>query len=435
MTDRRAPTRPPEPQAAPPGERNTGELAGGSTGPRPRRSALLARRRRRRVLATGAIAAVLGVGTAVVAGFMWADGQLGRRKAAGSSRSAVVGEVLRPAADVTLVYGTVEDGEASSVRWITLLGLDPASEEGLVVYVPAHTAAEVPGRGLLPLADAFRGGGAALQRVSVENLLGIQVDRSVELSEEAARRLFGAIEPLRVDVPVEVRVAEEDGDARFVLAAGPQELSAEGLVDLLYDVGLDGDDAELGSRHLAFWQAYLESEPARTRLLGALGEPQADVRVSDGSPAELRSALASLGDLPASRRVLAVLPVEQAGAGDEQLFVVDPSAARDLLGTRVSDISGTGVAVQVLNGNGEPGVGAEVGVRLVEAGFRVVLSGNARRLDYDETLVITYDRSAEGLELAERARDLLGVGEVQVAAQSQGIVNLTIVVGKDYLRR
>jgi hypothetical protein len=64
----------------------------------------------------------------------------------------------------------------------------------------------------------------------------------------------------------------------------------------------------------------------------------------------------------------------------------------------------------------------------------VILSGNARNLDYETTLIVTYDDSPDGIALAERARDLLGLGEVQVSGQQQGIVDLTIVIGKDFLR-
>jgi polyisoprenyl-teichoic acid--peptidoglycan teichoic acid transferase len=92
------------------------------------------------------------------------------------------------------------------------------------------------------------------------------------------------------------------------------------------------------------------------------------------------------------------------------------------------------VRVQILNGNGVPGIGQDVARKLVGQGFRLILSGNAQRLDYRKTLVITYENSEQGIALAERARDLIGVGEVQVSAQEQGIVDLTIVVGKDYLR-
>jgi hypothetical protein len=92
------------------------------------------------------------------------------------------------------------------------------------------------------------------------------------------------------------------------------------------------------------------------------------------------------------------------------------------------------VRVQVLNGNGVPGIGEEVAARLQGEDFRVILSGNAQRLDYRKTLIVTYDESPQGQKQAERAQDLLGVGEVQVSAQGQGIVDLTIVVGKDFVR-
>jgi ABC-type uncharacterized transport system substrate-binding protein len=48
---------------------------------------------------------------------------------------------------------------------------------------------------------------------------------------------------------------------------------------------------------------------------------------------------------------------------------------------------------------------------------------------------VSYDQSDAGLQTAERAQRLLGVGEVQVSSQGQGIVDLTIVVGKDFLRK
>jgi hypothetical protein len=92
------------------------------------------------------------------------------------------------------------------------------------------------------------------------------------------------------------------------------------------------------------------------------------------------------------------------------------------------------IRVQILNGNGVPGIGQQVAELLVGEGFRVILSGNAQRLDHQKTLIITYDSSAEGMASATRAQELLGVGEVQVSAQEQGIVDLTIVVGKDFPR-
>ena len=96
---------------------------------------------------------------------------------------------------------------------------------------------------------------------------------------------------------------------------------------------------------------------------------------------------------------------------------------------------GTAARVQVLNGNGVPGIGQEVAQRLVGEGFRVILSGNSRNLNTRQTRIVSYDESVAGLRTAERAQRLLGVGEVQISSQGQGIVDLTIVVGRDFLRK
>jgi hypothetical protein len=198
-------------------------------------------------------------------------------------------------------------------------------------------------------------------------------------------------------------------------------------------VGLDGDDAELGGRHLAFWQALLDrfgNDPdALARPFGGAEEHV------DGAAEASGAILRALAALPSFERDLAVLPVVQVGAGGEELYELREEG-RALLASLVdpSASSETRVRVQVLNGNGAPGIGARAGEALVESGFRIVLSGNAGRLDYAETLVIAHDSSPEGIDAARRARDLLGVGRVQVAAEPQGIVDVTVVIGKDFLR-
>jgi hypothetical protein len=75
---------------------------------------------------------------------------------------------------------------------------------------------------------------------------------------------------------------------------------------------------------------------------------------------------------------------------------------------------------------------------LIGEGFQVVLTGNAPGFPgrtYPHTLIITYDPSSQGQARADRARRLLGVGKVQISEQQQGIVDLTIVVGKDFPRK
>jgi hypothetical protein len=85
--------------------------------------------------------------------------------------------------------------------------------------------------------------------------------------------------------------------------------------------------------------------------------------------------------------------------------------------------------VIVLNGNGVPGIGELVAEKILPGGFRVAVSENASSFDHAETLVVV--GSAGDVDIAERVRDLLGVGSVSVSVGS-GIAPVTIVVGKDF---
>jgi hypothetical protein len=206
---------------------------------------------------------------------------------------------------------------------------------------------------------------------------------------------------------------------------------------LLYTVGLDADDVDLGARHAAFWSAlFTQFEDEPEELAAAVEQAGGALEESDATAADVAALLERLARLPAPDRTLTSLPVTPVSVGGGELFQTDSEDVvafmRDTLGIEPS--TAQEARVQILNGNGEPGIGREVAELLVGNGFRVVLTGNAPRLDYKKSLVVTYDASPEGTALAEKAKELLGVGKVQVSAQAQGIVDLTIVVGKDFLR-
>ncbi|MEA2452103.1 MAG: polyisoprenyl-teichoic acid--peptidoglycan teichoic acid transferase [Actinomycetota bacterium] len=398
----------------------------------PRREALKSRRaqaRRRRVTGGGVAAIVAGLLAAGGIAYLATDGEpvdTPRPQPSVAGKDSVTS---------TLVFGTREQG--GGALWLTLLTYDNETESGSVVYIPAHTAVEVPGRGLQGLGAALESGGPPLLLVSTENLLGIDIDSYLEISDRDARVLFEATGPLSVDVPSEVKIAIGNDRARLLFDAGQQQLGASFLVQLLYIRGLDSDDIDLGGRHLAFWDALFDSfadDPDNlAAAVKAAGGSLVESDVDVGQHAKL---LATLAGLDIGQRTLTTLPVQQVSVGGSELY----QANRDEIAALMDDLlSGASspqkeIAVQVLNGNGVPGIGQEVAAKLIAAGFRVVLTGNARRLNYEKTLVITYDDSEEGQALAERARKLIGVGEVQISGQSQGIVALTIVIGKDFLR-
>lgn len=408
----------------------------GTDVPGPRRARLEGerRRRRRKELARGAVAAAVAavVGVAGVISIMSRDDA-----PAPAPGVAAKGADAKDTITTTLVFGTRERRPDAAPVWIALLSTDSATGRCSVIYIPAHTATGVPGRGLLAVGDALESGGVPLLLLAAETLLGTPVDRYLELSDADAAVLFAETGPLTVDVPDDVRVGAGPGQARLLFTAGPQRLGPEFLVDLLYVKGLDTDDVELGARHVAFWTSLLEAFAFDAGGLGeAVERAGAAVGETDATSDELARLFERLAAAAPEERTVALLPVRQVGVGGSELYQVDEDEVEEFLAETVGAraVAGREVRIQILNGNGSPGVGQLVAERLGGEGFRVILSGNARRLNYRETLVITYDRSPKGLDLAEKTRDLIGVGEVQVAAQSQGIVDLTIVVGKDFLQ-
>jgi hypothetical protein len=92
--------------------------------------------------------------------------------------------------------------------------------------------------------------------------------------------------------------------------------------------------------------------------------------------------------------------------------------------------SPTPVSAIVQNGSGEPGVGEAVAVRIIPAGFRVVLSQNAEKFDVTRTEVFANGAAHE--EEARAIKAALGVGRVRVSAVPSNVGDITIVVGKDF---
>ncbi|MGH2734179.1 MAG: LCP family protein [Actinomycetota bacterium] len=399
----------------------------------PRRKALEQKRRQRKQRSLKGTGVLVVLGLIVVGGLAFfgaraITGDGARSETTGGAGSAETLQTL-------LVIGTQEES-GSAASWMNLLAYDSATGEGAAVYLPAHTAVEVPGRGLTGVGEAFDSGNASLLQVSVENLLGISIDHYLELSSGDSQILFNQLGDLEIDIPGEVRIPAGASQARVLFNEGAQIVPPDLLDDFLFTIGLDGDEAELGNRHLAFWDGLFETFAGRDADLASAVEGAGPALTeSDLSPAEQSRFLQSLAGLEEVERHLTVLPVQQEIVGDAELYSTDEEEIESFVETVLGEQSGGGdeTRVQILNGNGAPGVGQAVADRLVGQGYEVVLSGNANRLDYQDTLIITYDDSEESRAGAEEVKELLKVGEVQVSVQQQGIVDLTIVVGKDFL--
>lgn len=122
-----------------------------------------------------------------------------------------------------------------------------------------------------------------------------------------------------------------------------------------------------------------------------------------------------------------VLPTKVSAGGIEE---PDYDAIAELMLSTFGAPARDVIPVIVLNGSGTPGVGEGVAGAIVPGGFRVVLSGNASSFDHAETLIVVGGSGDPAI--AERVRDLLGVGRVTVSGPASGIADVTVIVGKDF---
>jgi len=128
----------------------------------------------------------------------------------------------------------------------------------------------------------------------------------------------------------------------------------------------------------------------------------------------------------ASGAQVVTLEAEEVATG---VFRANPEEVTDALVAAFGGPAEEAVPVIVLNGNGVPGIGEAVAEKLLPGGFRVAVSQNASDFDHSETLIVV--GSPDDVALAERVRDLLGVGSVSVSVGS-GIAPVTVVIGKDF---
>jgi polyisoprenyl-teichoic acid--peptidoglycan teichoic acid transferase len=340
--------------------------------------------------------------------------------------------------DTLLLVREDEDGPAAGM---TLLAVDPAEPSGAVLFLPVGTLVDIPGVGLDRLGLSYQYGGAVLAQATVENLLGIEIDEVAVVDGSGLASLLGRTGGFTLEVPTRLIVRADDGTAQVRFEPGEQHLDGRRLAE--YWGFTSGGEDELAS--------FPRQQAVLSRLLDEAADPETlDVLAGDGAPqldttADGEWVRAQLGALAAARQAgalrVTLLPVDAFGGDGPDggaTFRARSSAIEQLVqellaGSIPADGGEQVIRVQVLNGVGVPGVGQLVDRRLGGGSFRIVLTDNARSFDFAETRILVYDESARSMDAARRVQERLGVGTIQVSRQPQSVVDITVVVGADFI--
>jgi len=265
-----------------------------------------------------------------------------------------------------------------------LVGGTGFGRTGALVLAP-ETVVMIPGQGEATVGEALE---LPPEQASTAagNLLGVWVEHHAVIEDRT--------------------LASSLADAAGGIAIGDQILGGDEVLTLL---------AEPAPGGVAGLQLVLEA------LFAAdVGWDEVDIIETDDERAVTRTLNSAAG----SRAV--VLEVDEVASG---VFVASIDQITRALVDAFGGPAEAAIPVIVLNGNGVPGIGQLVAEHILPGGFKVVVSENASTFDHLETLVVV--GSADDVALAERVRDLLGVGSVSVSVGS-GIAPVTVVVGKDF---
>lgn len=366
------------------------------------------RRRQRRIhnLVLAAAVVVFAAAVALVVALRSGDGD-GKGKDGSTGREVV-------AAPPVLVAQRDAAGRATS-----LLVLSPATTGGgTIVLIPPGTMTEVVSLGLEPVSKSLELGGAARLQATVENVLGVAMAGTTVLDDNALAALLAPVGPLTVDVPQRVEQVNATGRVDVLYEAGPVALKPADAGRFLAAKGRGTDLARL-ARHQRFLEAWIAA--VRDRPDAAPTQPPSLARAFDALVA---------GDVRTR-----ILPVEAFGtaAADGELYKVRTAELAQMVATAfptaASATAGPRPRVQILNGTGAVGLADAVRNKL-GAGFDVRLTGNAATFDHATTEVVYYDRTKEAM--AKRVRDALGLGALVFSRNPLDVVDVTIIVGKDF---
>ena len=298
-----------------------------------------------------------------------------------------------------------------------LFGLDRTHRTANVMFIPTATVAEVPALDIQAISKVMNLATPAALTTVVANALGVRIDRTAVVTDASVAAMF-AITP-QISVELLNAVSVEEG--LVSLSAGRQRIGASVAARALLGSESEGPLAHFPTMQ-SIWQGWftaLRSEPDKARKVRGIRN------------GDVFAALAV--DVDVVR--FDTLPVTNVAAGESERFEIRDSELGELVheqfGPAQLGVGGVRPRVELLNGVGTPGLVQQAADLVVPAGGEVKLSGNTARFGETTTRVVYYrDRDREA---AEHLARVLGAGQVARGATALTVVDITIVIGRDFL--
>jgi hypothetical protein len=315
----------------------------------------------------------------------------------------------------TMLFGHI--GLDRRLDLLVAFGWERGARRGTALLIPSTLMVEVPSLGPQAVADVPNLASQRLLEVVVENALGVSFDGMVLVADAKLAAVLAPAGTMTIDLPAPARV--DDSAGTLTLPPGRHDIEPAQAMRLLAGRATDqlSHLVTVGAV-LDGWRAALADRAVADATL------QVDQRF-------LPLAIARNAEVRNS-----TLPVERLSSGGEERFRLRPgdaAAAVERLFPWALISDGPRPRVEVLNGVGGVGVTQSVAALVVPAGGEVTLTGNVPGFGVEATRVVYYRKDAAAA--AKRLAEALGAGAVARATNAIDVVDVTIIVGKDFQRQ
>ena len=316
--------------------------------------------------------------------------------------------------------------DGNDVIGLTVLALEPSGAGGTAVVVPAGSTATVDGFDHpTRLAAAYTQGGMDAQVTATEGLLGVTFSAAEQVDAAGLRTLLAPLGPIPVDLAEPVVRKAGDGAIVLQLPAGPQELSTDQAVAVLFT--RTPSESEVARLHAsqAVWSGIVAAAD------------RAAAPAPDAAPTDVAGYLAAIGAGPRQAVLIDGTPALDAVTNPDgiDLLELDTVGVR-LLMARIlpsaASPTGSGLRVRLVDHTGDATAlyRATAGLQLV--GANVVAVDDAAGGPVAKTTSVLYDPALAANDV-ESLKPAVGTVTVGPADERIDGVDVTIELGQDFL--
>jgi LCP family protein required for cell wall assembly len=350
---------------------------------------------------------------------------------------------------------------------ILVLTINPKTGAGGILSLPRDLLATIPGTServkintvhFIGERDKVPGGGPALLRTTVAQLIGYPVDYYVRLNFEGFQQIVDQVGGVDIDVPKEINDPqypdEHYGFDPLYIPAGRQHMDGKLALKYARTRHVDSDYGRAARQQqviVAIKDKVMQPGQLASLLPRLPGLAVATANsIQTDMPIEKAIALArAVGqmDLHNPARIVVDNTMGTEVPNDPDLgFILIPDMAKLRAATAAvfadapagptaaeaaaKAIQAEAAAIVLLNGTTETGLAAKTEAALQAAGFTVVAVGNADRADYAQTVLIAHgDRTPATREALVR-RYNIPPDRVRSEPAAEG-KDLTVILGGD----